>query len=204
MRIAIARGPRCSLKLAFAPRGANVQYRLKVSLADAATQTDPKKAQELGKEQKQLNGVVDTLSKLTREEAKLRAVMGLPEGAIEDHLALFFQLREQPLPGIVRDLRSLAGSGNEQTLAEDLLQLGYGPFKFPVYHNVDAEPNDMFSVVTERLAQQVSSPVRCRSKKPADRCPTVLHPRISMSSPAVVRRLRYKSVMISAFVLLGS
>jgi [acyl-carrier-protein] S-malonyltransferase len=48
----------------------------------------------------------------------------------------------------------------QERLAEDLLELGYGPFKFPIYHNVDAEPNDMFSVVTERLTQQVSSPVR--------------------------------------------
>lgn len=48
----------------------------------------------------------------------------------------------------------------QERLAEDLLQLGYGPFQFPIYHNVDAEPNDTFSVVTERLTQQVSSPVR--------------------------------------------
>jgi [acyl-carrier-protein] S-malonyltransferase len=48
----------------------------------------------------------------------------------------------------------------QERLATDLLELGYGPFKFPIYHNVDAEPNDRYSVVTERLAQQVSSPVR--------------------------------------------
>ena len=48
----------------------------------------------------------------------------------------------------------------QERLAEDLIQLGYGPFRFPVYHNVDAAPNDSFSVVTERLTQQVSSPVR--------------------------------------------
>ncbi|MBV9241262.1 MAG: ACP S-malonyltransferase [Acidobacteria bacterium] len=48
----------------------------------------------------------------------------------------------------------------QERLAEDLLQLGYGPFRLPVYHNVDAQPNDLFSVVTERLTQQVSSPVR--------------------------------------------
>jgi len=48
----------------------------------------------------------------------------------------------------------------QERLAEDLLELGYGPFKFPIYHNVDAAPNDLFSVVTERLTQQVSSPVR--------------------------------------------
>ena len=48
----------------------------------------------------------------------------------------------------------------QERLAEDLLELGYGPFKFPIYHNVDAEPNDAAYVVTERLTQQVSSPVR--------------------------------------------
>jgi len=48
----------------------------------------------------------------------------------------------------------------QERLAEDLLQLGYGAFKFPIYHNVDAQPNDTRSAVTERLTQQVSSPVR--------------------------------------------
>jgi [acyl-carrier-protein] S-malonyltransferase len=48
----------------------------------------------------------------------------------------------------------------QERLAVDLLELGYGPFKFPIYHNVDAQANDLFFVVTERLTQQVSSPVR--------------------------------------------
>ena len=48
----------------------------------------------------------------------------------------------------------------QERLAVDLLELGYGPFKFPIYHNVDAEANDLSYVVTERLTQQVSSPVR--------------------------------------------
>ena len=48
----------------------------------------------------------------------------------------------------------------QERLAVDLLELGYGPFKFPIYHNVDAEANDLSFVVTERLTQQVSSPVR--------------------------------------------
>ena len=48
----------------------------------------------------------------------------------------------------------------QERIAEDLLELGYGRFKFPVYHNVDASENDQSYVVTERLTQQVSSPVR--------------------------------------------
>jgi [acyl-carrier-protein] S-malonyltransferase len=48
----------------------------------------------------------------------------------------------------------------QERLAVDLLELGYGPFKFPIYHNVDAEANDLSFVLTERLTQQVSSPVR--------------------------------------------
>jgi [acyl-carrier-protein] S-malonyltransferase len=48
----------------------------------------------------------------------------------------------------------------QERLAVDLLELGYNGFDFPIFHNVDAAENDSVSVVTERLTQQVSSPVR--------------------------------------------
>jgi peptide chain release factor 2 len=51
------------------------------SLEDPQVWNDPKKAQELGKEQKQLSGVVEMLSKLTRE--------------LSDNLELFEMSKEE-------------------------------------------------------------------------------------------------------------
>jgi [acyl-carrier-protein] S-malonyltransferase len=48
----------------------------------------------------------------------------------------------------------------QERLAADLAGLACGAFGFPVYHNVDAEPNEDPDVVAEKLTQQVSSPVR--------------------------------------------
>lgn len=48
----------------------------------------------------------------------------------------------------------------QERLAADLVELGYGEFKFPVFHNVDAAVNDASSVVAQRLTEQVSSTVK--------------------------------------------
>ncbi|NOT47289.1 MAG: ACP S-malonyltransferase [Acidobacteria bacterium] len=48
----------------------------------------------------------------------------------------------------------------QERLAEDLRALEYSGFEFPVFHNVDAEPNSESTVVADRLTRQVSSPVR--------------------------------------------
>ena len=45
-------------------------------------------------------------------------------------------------------------------LASDLAELEYGDFAFPIVHNVDAEVNLDSSKVREKVAQQVSSPVK--------------------------------------------
>jgi [acyl-carrier-protein] S-malonyltransferase len=48
----------------------------------------------------------------------------------------------------------------QMRLAADLAKLRYGPFVFPVFHNVDAAANSDPAVVTRKLTEQVSSPVR--------------------------------------------
>ena len=48
----------------------------------------------------------------------------------------------------------------EERLAEDLARIGYGSFRFPVVHNVTAEPNTDASLVCGLLTRQVTSPVR--------------------------------------------
>ncbi len=48
----------------------------------------------------------------------------------------------------------------EERLAEDLKGLSYGPFQFPIVHNVDAEQNADPAVVSAALKRQVSSSVK--------------------------------------------
>jgi [acyl-carrier-protein] S-malonyltransferase len=48
----------------------------------------------------------------------------------------------------------------EERLAVDLHDLRYGDFRFPVVHNVDAEPNDDSTRVSDALKRQVSSTVK--------------------------------------------
>jgi [acyl-carrier-protein] S-malonyltransferase len=48
----------------------------------------------------------------------------------------------------------------EERLAVDLEQLNYGPFSFPIVHNIDAERSDDVSKVADALKRQVSSPVK--------------------------------------------
>lgn len=48
----------------------------------------------------------------------------------------------------------------QERLAEDLKDLGYGQFHFPIVHNVDSDINDNADVVRDALTRQVSSPVR--------------------------------------------
>ncbi|HEX6125440.1 MAG TPA: ACP S-malonyltransferase [Pyrinomonadaceae bacterium] len=48
----------------------------------------------------------------------------------------------------------------EERLDVDLQELNYGNFRFPIVHNVDAEPNDDPAKVAEALKRQVSSPVK--------------------------------------------
>lgn len=48
----------------------------------------------------------------------------------------------------------------QEKLEEDLKDLSYGQFAFPIIHNVDAAENNNADVVCEKLTQQVSSPVR--------------------------------------------
>lgn len=48
----------------------------------------------------------------------------------------------------------------QERLAEDLKDLNYYGFRFPIVHNVDAAVNDDKSRVCEMLARQVSSPVK--------------------------------------------
>jgi [acyl-carrier-protein] S-malonyltransferase len=48
----------------------------------------------------------------------------------------------------------------QERLAVDLGDLSYGDMRFTVVHNVDAEPNDDASKVSEALTRQVSSPVK--------------------------------------------
>ncbi|MGH7782992.1 MAG: ACP S-malonyltransferase, partial [Candidatus Binatia bacterium] len=48
----------------------------------------------------------------------------------------------------------------QEHLAEDLKNLGYGTFAFPIVHNVDAAPNEDAGHVCDRLTRQVSSTVR--------------------------------------------
>ena len=48
----------------------------------------------------------------------------------------------------------------EERLAVDLAALNYGEFRFPIVHNVDAEPNDDPGKVAGFLKRQVSSPVK--------------------------------------------
>lgn len=48
----------------------------------------------------------------------------------------------------------------QERLADDLAELEYGEFMFPVFHNVDAAANTDAAAVCDRLTQQVSSPVR--------------------------------------------
>jgi [acyl-carrier-protein] S-malonyltransferase len=50
--------------------------------------------------------------------------------------------------------------GAEERLAGDLADLQFGPFDFPVLHNVDASLNTDSTAVAEKLTAQVSSPVR--------------------------------------------
>ena len=47
----------------------------------------------------------------------------------------------------------------EERLAVDLQELGYGGFRTPVVHNVDAEVNEDPDTVADALKRQVSSPV---------------------------------------------
>ena len=48
----------------------------------------------------------------------------------------------------------------QERLAADLGELNYGTFRFPIFHNVDAAKNAESAVVSDKLTQQVSSPVR--------------------------------------------
>ncbi|HUR99194.1 MAG TPA: ACP S-malonyltransferase [Pyrinomonadaceae bacterium] len=48
----------------------------------------------------------------------------------------------------------------EERLAVDLNQLGYGDFRFPIVHNVDAEQNNEAGKVSDLLKRQVSSTVK--------------------------------------------
>jgi [acyl-carrier-protein] S-malonyltransferase len=48
----------------------------------------------------------------------------------------------------------------QERLEDDLGELQYRQFAFPIVHNVDAKRNDDAAEVKEKLAQQVSSPVR--------------------------------------------
>ena len=48
----------------------------------------------------------------------------------------------------------------QEKLAEDLKNLSYGQFAFPIVHNVDAAENSNADAVCDKLTQQVSSPVR--------------------------------------------
>jgi [acyl-carrier-protein] S-malonyltransferase len=48
----------------------------------------------------------------------------------------------------------------QEKLAEDLKNLSYGQFAFPIVHNVDAAENSNSGAVCDKLTQQVSSPVR--------------------------------------------
>ena len=48
----------------------------------------------------------------------------------------------------------------QERLSEDLKNLSYGQFGFPIVHNVDAGENSNRDLVCEKLTQQVSSPVR--------------------------------------------
>src|SRR5687767_6502812 len=48
----------------------------------------------------------------------------------------------------------------EERLAVDLKELEYGDFRFPIVHNVDAEPNHDATKVSDMLKRQVSSPVK--------------------------------------------
>jgi [acyl-carrier-protein] S-malonyltransferase len=48
----------------------------------------------------------------------------------------------------------------QEMLADDLKDLNYGPFVFPIVHNVDAAENCDAAAVCDKLTQQVSSPVR--------------------------------------------
>lgn len=48
----------------------------------------------------------------------------------------------------------------EERLNVDLLGLNYGPFDFPIVHNVDAASNDDSAKVADAVKRQVSSPVR--------------------------------------------
>ncbi|MBK8466907.1 MAG: ACP S-malonyltransferase [Chloracidobacterium sp.] len=48
----------------------------------------------------------------------------------------------------------------QKRLSEDLAELEYGDFVFPILHNVDAMMNTDASSVCDRLTRQVSSPVR--------------------------------------------
>jgi len=47
----------------------------------------------------------------------------------------------------------------QEKLAEDLHELDYGNFEFPIVHNVDANTNDNAETVCDALTRQVSSPV---------------------------------------------
>lgn len=48
----------------------------------------------------------------------------------------------------------------QDRLANDLNELKYGSFEFPILHNVDAGINNDPAVVCDKLTEQVSSPVR--------------------------------------------
>jgi len=48
----------------------------------------------------------------------------------------------------------------QEKLAEDLKNLSYGQFAFPIVHNVDAAESSNSGAVCDKLTQQVSSPVR--------------------------------------------
>jgi [acyl-carrier-protein] S-malonyltransferase len=48
----------------------------------------------------------------------------------------------------------------EERLAEDLSRIEYRSFRFPVVHNVTAEPNSDAALVCDLLTRQVTSPVR--------------------------------------------
>lgn len=48
----------------------------------------------------------------------------------------------------------------EERLADDLVDLSYGEFLFPIVHNVDAASSMDVGAVADKLTRQVSSPVR--------------------------------------------
>jgi len=48
----------------------------------------------------------------------------------------------------------------QERLADDLLELQYSDFAFPIFHNVSAALNSNAAEVCDKLTQQVSSPVR--------------------------------------------